>query len=374
VEQEDASLRERPFTVQRGGRVVALSDDAGRIGVGRGWSIERLRSLFPRISVVPHDAALVARARRQVLGELYACTPRIEVVGDLIAFEFPRSDASRRALAALVSRWQAHCGAACDRVTAHLAALTVEAGHTRRAAPGREDAFLSRVGVQVLVEAGISPRTVERLQWFGLRRVSDLQPLPARQLRAQFEDGERLARFQRCHAWADLPVKSFVPQASIRARHVFEAAATEPGECLLALDDVVSDACVFLSGRGANSLVLCLETSTGRRTASRLLREPMSSPRSLGDVARVLLCEMFEAGVGEMQVLEVRLENLEGRTAQGELWATRTRRESDLAQVVESLEERAVAPVLRLKARDRHSPLCEERYELVPARPGEGWR
>ena len=378
VEQEDDTLRGLPFVVQRGGRVMALSDGARGLGVARGWSIERTRSLFPQVPLVPYDAALVARARRQVLAELYTCTPRIEVVGDLIVFEFPHSDASRLAsrlaLAALVSLWQAHCGSASDRVTAHLAALTVEAGHTRRVPLGREDQFLARVDVQVLAEAGVSLRTVERLHWFGLRRVRDLQPLPARQLRAQFEDGDRLARFQRCHAWADLPVKTFMPQASVSACHIFEQAATEPGQCERALDEAVSQVCVLLGGRLSHSIALELETSLERRGASRLLREPMASPRSLCRVAHELLRVVFERGQCEAQVLEVRLENLEERASQGELWATRTRRESDLAQAVESLEERAVAPVLRLKPRDRHSPLWEERYELVPARPGEGWR
>ncbi len=255
VEQEGASLHGRPFAVQRGGRVVAVSDEAQRCGVARGWSIERARSLFPQVLLLPHDAALVARAQRQVLAELYACTPRIEGLGaahgGLIAFEFPRSESHRRRLAALVARWRAHCGAAGDQVTAHLAALTVEQGHVRRVATGREDAFLARVEVQVLAHAGISPRTIERLKWFGLSRVSHLQVLPARQLRAQFEDGDLLVRFQRSHGSAELPVKPFIPAASIHTRHAFEQAATEPGECLLALDEAVADACALLSGRGA---------------------------------------------------------------------------------------------------------------------------
>ncbi len=371
VEQEDASLRGQPFAVQRGGRVVALSDEARTIGVARGWSVERARSLFPQVLLVPHDSALVARAQRQVLAELYACTPRIEVLGrmhsGLIAFEFPRSQCNRYHLAALVARWRAHCGAAGDRVTAHLAALTVEQGHTRRVAPGREDVFLARVDVQVLAHAGILPRTIERLKWFGLSRVSHLRELPARQLRAQFEDGDLLVRFQRSHGSAELPVKPFIPEASIHTRRAFEQAATEPGECLLALDEVVAEACALLSGRGANSLALCLETSTGRRTLSRLLREPMSSLRALGDVARALLCELFQSGVGEVQVLEVRLDNLECRAEQGELWTTRARRHLALMQALGRLEARQARAVLRLRERDIHAPLLEERFELVPA-------
>lgn len=371
VEQKDALLRGQPFAVQCGGRVVALSDEARTIGVARGWSVERARSLFPQVLLVPHDAALVARARRQVLAELYACTPRIEVLGrmhsGLLAFEFPQGESNRRYLAALVAGWQAHCGAACDRVTAYLAALTVEQGHTRRVVPEREDVFLARVEVQVLARAGVSPRTIERLKWFGLSRVSHLQELPARQLRAQFEDGDLLVRFQRSHGSSELPVKPFIPAASIHTRQVFEQAATEPGECLLALDEAVADACALLSGRGANSLALCLETSTGRRTLSRLLREPMRSARSLCDVARALLCELFQAGVGEVQVLEVRLDNLECRAEQGELWATQARRHLDLMQVLGRLEARQAHAVLRLRERDIHAPLLEERFELVPA-------
>jgi nucleotidyltransferase/DNA polymerase involved in DNA repair len=371
VEQEDASLCGRPFAVQRGGRVVAVSDSARECGVACGWSVGRARSLAPQVLLVPHDAALVARAQRQVLAELYACTPRIEVRGGmhggLIAFEFPHSQSNRRLLAALVACWQAHCGTARDRITAHLAALTVEQGHTRRVAPGRENVFLARVDVQVLAHAGVSPRTIERLKWFGLRHVSDLQPLPARQLQAQFKDGALLARFQRSHSSAEVAVKTFTPDAGIHTRHVFEQAATEPGECLLALDEAVKEAPALLNGRGANSLALCLETSAGKRTASRLLREPMFSPRSLYDIARALLRELFETGVGEVQVLEVRLDNLESRTEQGELWATRARRHLGLAQVLGRLEARQAHAVLRLRARDVHAPLLEERFELVPA-------
>jgi len=348
--------------------VVAVSDVARQCGIARGWAPQRALSLVPHAVALPHDAAACAFAWEQVLAALYEHTPRIEAVREGLAFfEVPTRKEAQQVLAVWVARTDACCGAATSRALAELAALSAPTGIVRCVRTGRESSFLNQIPVETLCEAGISSHTIERLQWFGLLRVRQLKSLSRRQLCEQFEDGAKVWRFARAD---DLEVGKqsvlpYVPPPAIEVRLSFEQAATQPHEWEAALDELLQRACGELNGRGASSLSIAVGTKNGRHATSRLLREPISIPRSLREPARAMICELL-ADDAELHALEIRLGNLSTNAKQGVLFETGARREDALLNVLHRLEARHNGAVRRIRARDLHSPLPEERFALVP--------
>lgn len=375
--QANPSLSSPLLCVQRAGRLTAVSPAALEAGVWRGWTPARALALHPHLVVLPFDAAACAFAWQQVLGALYELTPRIEPrqQGQAI-FEVPSRPAGRRDLVRLTKRWEARCGVAETRALAELAALAAQVGQVQRVRRGEDVAFLKRVPVDVLGEAGVSPATMERLHWFGLHSVGSLRMIPARQIKEQFPEGVMLARFTgTSSSCAEVrPVAAWTPPVVVEAHFAFEAPAIQPCEWELALAEVLERGYRALNGRGASSLGVAIETPQGRRAASRLLREPVTTASALRAPAQRLLDGLLGQSRTELQRIEVRLGDLSDVARQQVLWATSEQRRSELQGVLRRLEARHAGALQRLQARDIHAPLPEERFTLVPALEGKSQR
>jgi len=226
----DPSLQFQPVVVHRGGRIISLSEGARGRGVRCGWSITRAQSLLPQAVVLPLDSAACEFAREQVLSALYGLTPRIESVSSrhshhaLAFFEVPTRKAQREKLSHLIEVWNASGGVATRRSIAELAAYLAPPGQTRTVAFGREDAFLDRVPMSILREAGIFSDTVQRLEWFGWHQVGHLRAMSRSQLLEQFEDGGRLLRFVHLsqRVAETRPVSNYLPPRTIEERLVLK--------------------------------------------------------------------------------------------------------------------------------------------------------
>jgi hypothetical protein len=386
--QSDVVEADTPVWVFRGGRLIAISEEARRRGVARGWTTTRASALVPQGISLPHDAAACAFAWEQVLAALYEHTPRIESVREgLAVFEVPTRKAEQRKLARWVAAIGGRCGVATGRALAELAAYTTPAGTIRNVDAGREAFFLNALPVETLEEAGISPHTIQRLRWFGWQSVGQIKALN-RQLCEQFEDGAKLWRYvgayppgerqtarKRNGVSADATVSlgkesvlPYVPPPSVEARLVFEQSATEPAEWQMALYELLRQACEQLNGQGASSLSVAAETARGRRVTSCLLREPVNTARPLMVPARTLVEALLQED--ECAAIEVRLGNLSVRTGQGVLFETTSQttsqREAVLHDVVRRLDTRFSGAVQRLHIHDVYSPLPEEGFHLVP--------
>ncbi len=372
----DPSLQFQSVLVHRGRRIIAMSDGARQRGMCCGWTAARAQSLLPQAVVLPLDSAACEFAWEQVLSALYGLTPRIESASSrhpyhaLACFEVPTRKAQREKLSSLIVEWQATCGVASRRSVAELAAYLAPPGQTRTVAFGREDAFLDRVPMSILREAGISSDTVQRLEWFGWRQVGHLRSMSRSQLLEQFEDGGRLLRFVHLsqRVAETRPVSAYIPPPAIEERLAFETPATQPCEWEGALHELLERAAQRLSGQSTLSLSVAIETPHGRAAASCLLREPVSAARPLQVPARTLLRSLLTEGIA-VEAIEVRLGLLEQRGEQGTLFEAKSNGQQRLAlrRVLSHLEARYAGALQCLRLRDEHTPLIEDRYHSIPA-------
>lgn len=385
------ALAAAPLLIHRNGKVLASSADALSSGVRIGWALQRAQSLCPRAQMRAQDLAEEVHVWEEVLASLYDLTPRLESTRPgLVFFETPSHNSvswlsTMAALAKQVKAWQAQSTIACDRATAELAAYRVAPGVVRPVKNAR--GFLSRTPITNLCELGLSAVAAERLQWFGFDNVADLTRVSREQIACQFADPAHrkdtalLWRFACAGTPAGdaQPVQSYQPPPVRFSRFVFAEAATCTSEWENALGDAVQQVTAQLGGMSAGALTLCLQTKTGPRRACKILREAVSSPRTLVRFASDLMSALAQNEKGasdriEVQALEIRLSRLSGAGRQDTLFDTRRFDNSPqrtapptLLAALHNLESRHAGMMCKWKVRDIYAPLPEERFTLIPA-------
>ncbi|MEZ6196937.1 MAG: DNA polymerase IV [Planctomycetota bacterium] len=211
VEQrDDPALRGRPVVVGGlGGRgvVSTASYEARAFGVRSAMPTATARRLCPDAVFVPPRGEVYARESRRIRSIFESFTPLVEplsldeafldVTASLRLFGSPRAIAEEirrrvRAETGLV----VSIGIAASKYVAKVASDLDKPDGLVEVPPGGERAFLAPLPVSRLWGAG--PRTVERLESFGIRTIGELASRPERDLVLAI--GENAARHFRALA------------------------------------------------------------------------------------------------------------------------------------------------------------------------------
>ncbi|HXE73021.1 MAG TPA: hypothetical protein VNO81_10205, partial [Candidatus Nitrosotenuis sp.] len=265
----EPSLRSRELIVVSGGRVVARSQGPRRLGVEVGWPAERARALAPQALVRVDPGPALELAAEELLAELNRLTPWIEPVSaGQVVLGLDRPAEARP----LARRLGLQIGLAEDRDTALLAALQAAPGQVLALAEEQGQAFRQGFPLARLVEIGISPRTVERLEWLGFPTVGSLARLSEAQLTRQFPEGARLHRMVR---GADRrPVALYSPPPALTLAVDLDPPQLEPGLAEAALVHLLDQAIERLEGRVAGTLTVGLQAGEQATASRRVLHAP----------------------------------------------------------------------------------------------------
>ncbi|MGM8838785.1 hypothetical protein [Thermus sp. 93170] len=185
--RERPELKNLPLALHRGGRVVALSPQAQRLGVREGMGVEVARIRAAGLHLLPYPAH-AAPAWRALLQELYRLTPWVEPLAEG-AVLLRLTPAEARLLA---EGYGVRVGVAAWREVALLAAWSAREGEARVVAEGAERAFLDRLPLYLLRGVGLGLEGLGKLRLLGLKRVGELLAWSPAQLRAYLPEGERL--------------------------------------------------------------------------------------------------------------------------------------------------------------------------------------
>jgi hypothetical protein len=380
----DATLSSAPLLIHRKGRIWAACPISLAQGVRVGWTLARAQSLCPSSRIKADDPSEASAVWQEVLSSVYDLTPRIESVRQGLLFFDPGKRGSSSwittmaSISKLAREWQIQISLASDRATAELAVHVSTPGKVRRIATA--SAFLQEAPSSLLLELGLSKSTTERLQWFGFENVGALKVLSRQQIAAQFanvaspQDSALLWRFaQAGTAQSDRRgITQYPLPPMVKRRLVFDQAATCPGEWEGALTEVITQAAQSLNGLQSGIITLRLTTQHEIVTASKLLREPLSTTRPLYRIAHDLADSLLQKN-DEVQTMEVRLSQLVAGGAQSTLFEPRrfdlTQRNecpNPLRAAIHSVEARFSGTMWRWKLKDEYAPLPEERFSLMP--------
>jgi nucleotidyltransferase/DNA polymerase involved in DNA repair len=402
-------LAAQPLLITHRGEVLSASRDALACGVRVGWTLARAQSICPQAQVRAYNAAECTLVWEELLASLYGLTPCIEPIKPGVAFFEPPAHLNELAvLSRLINTWDGKAAIAPDRPTVELFTHRTALGRLQRLSNEAHYRFLSQTPAALLAQVGISSYTIERLKWFGFKSIADLQRLTRQQVACQFfqaeakDDARLLWKYSRAGTEAAdrQPVQSYRLQPFRSARIVFEQAATCPTEWEQALCDITQQVTAQLNGLGAGALRVHAETSTGPLAVGKLLREKVSSSRTLFHAARELLLSLLNGQNSgsdiTIEALEIRLLQLGGHGTQNTLFSSRecekaktcnspsnspatskrrTNRAAvnekpvpnELASAVKSIESRFPQSMWRIALRDAYATLPDERYSLKPA-------
>jgi nucleotidyltransferase/DNA polymerase involved in DNA repair len=351
--------------------VVCASDEAQTAGVVAGLTHRQAEQLCPAAEIVPPDAEAAERLRRRLAAALYDVTPVVEIRTEGIAFL--RLDGlpdpghaireARRRLqdaAAVPPR----LGLAPGPFSARLAAAW--------AAPGRlvevkdVSSFLAPISV---VELGLEPELLERLDLLGLRTLGDVARLGPRALETQLgPPGRRAAALAQ-----GLEPDGLDPwrPPEVTGTHRQLEPPVEDREALLFIARGLCDelgAELGLRGAGARRVRVNLELDRRLEPVQRetLVRHPLSSSRELfGLVSGWLRGWEVECPVAGIAVELPELEPFGRR--QLRLWVGGDGSGEEVEAALERLQERfgedaAVRPRPALLA----SAVPAQRFRLEP--------
>jgi protein ImuB len=182
--------KELPLAVHRGGRVVAVSPLARKLGARPGMALEAAQARVASLLALPYPSQAEA-AWRSLLRELHALTPWVEPQGAGIAFLRLTPEEARL----LAQGYGARVGVAPWREVALLAAWAAREGEARVVAEGEEGGFLDRLPLHLLRGVGLTPEGLARLRLLGLGRVGELRAWKPHQVAAYLPEGRALLPF-----------------------------------------------------------------------------------------------------------------------------------------------------------------------------------
>lgn len=270
-------------------KVVAASPAYLARGLAAGASLHRARMLFPRARFLPRDLPAEQVYADHLRERLYQLTPQVTLLetprltGCWALLQGFAPDGLEQALQDLCAQG----GWAELQPHAMLAALYAAAGQLSiLASPA---AFYRTAPLLRLLELGFASRTIELLQWVGMRTLADLQRLTRNQLQAQFgTEGRRLC------AWlhpAVQPVR--VPHYTPRSVTVAQTLPWNPDTAVQLhpyLHRLIRAVCQRLGGMAPTWIRLAVIQRGGHTAAHfQALKPPFAGARTLQGPAQHLL-------------------------------------------------------------------------------------
>ena len=294
--------RPEPVIVVSGGRVVAASKSALRIGVQCGISAERAATLCPSGRILLRDYDREAAAWEQVVNRVHAITPFIAYSDPPFLFFTP--DAAIRALA---KELRICIGVAPHASIAKLAALKAAPGNTLFVRATATSHFFQRFPVELLHQLDFEEELTELLTLFGYPTLADVAKLSRHHLRAQFgEAGESL--FALLHPEAETSIPLFRPPRVLSAYYDFDQLAREPRDLIPALEELISKCQQQLGLYWCQRMKVSIQNFGCPQPvhAYRVLQQPTDSKNNLTVNGNLLLHQLMSREM-EVEYLSVEL-------------------------------------------------------------------
>jgi len=352
------------------GVVASASYEARARGVHSAMPSSRAKRLCPEAIFVSGNHAQYSKYSHLVRERMLEFTPAVEMASideaylDLTGCErlhgSPITAADRlRARIKETVGLPCSCGLAANRMVAKIASDLAKPAGRLVVLPGMEQRFLAPLPLRSI--PGIGPKTGEKLEAYGLKKIGDLAALGEETLeRLLSDEGRHL--YRRCIGWDETPVRAeHAPQKSISREQTF---GEDIGD-LEKLFEVLS----YLSEKVADDLRK--EGTTGRtitlkiryadfktETRARSLPTPTHDDRVIFSTARDILLASYKRRV-RLRLLGINVSNLSGDQWQMDLLEKdRTEALDRLYSGLDKIRERyGFGSILRAESLDKEAPV-----------------
>lgn len=243
--KKNPELVGKPIVVAKnagsGGIIVSASPEAKKLGVVNGMTLRHAQRVCPDAVFIPADYPLYRSVSSVIMDVLSKYSPVLEpdsldkawvdVTGSKKLFGGPRKIAIEAIDIIEEIGYKASAGIAINKLVSQIASESNHTNNTkspiRLIAPGKEDAFLQPLSVELLPSVGA--KTAKRLLDLGVRTIGQLKSIPESLLIRQFgPSGDRIARMANGIDYR--AVKAAWPPEVITSEHTFQDELIEPAE------------------------------------------------------------------------------------------------------------------------------------------------
>jgi hypothetical protein len=344
-------------------RVFSASPTYLERGLDVGVSLHRARMLFPRARFLARDLPAEQIYADRLLDRLYQLSPQVALIEDrnLVGWWAALQGFSPEGLSDVLREFLAQGGSARLQPHAMLAALYAPAGQLHAPSTPRE--FFCAAPIQRLSELGISPKTLELLQFVGMSTLADLRRLTLRHLQAQFgKEGRHL--FGLLHPSAHPTRVPHYTPLSVTVTRAISWTLCSTVEFQPYLEALIQAACERISALAPTWMRLKItQHGGGAAEHFKALKPPFTDVGALHGPALYLLHQGLERVSEEQPVTQLALTLgglVQARPVQGSLFTSRPPWHAARANLLRRFPHRLFQPT-----RNTDAPfLPEEEFSL----------
>lgn len=351
-----------PVAVVNGRGVVVQANRAAQAGgVVPGLKLAAALSRCPELHHVPFSAPRLAAAWEGLLATLSVYSPRVQAHQPGLAWLTLTEAAAREVASAL----GVAVGLADSQEASLLAAAAVLPGEVAVMGSGTaERASLGALPLDVLLDAGLSPRGLEQLRFLGLRRLGELLRWSQAQQRAVMgSEFPALRPFLSGPRTSSVPL--YRPSPEVSATLGFDEPLSEPRDLLPVLDQLAHTLHERLAGRQPRRLTLRAESLGLISEATREGKETLMSPAIIARLAALALQDSGAAPLG-IERLTLSASGLQPPARQGQLWG-----QDRAADATEAVLRRFPTALVQVAWRDVFAYASDQRYSWVEVGSGQ---
>jgi hypothetical protein len=348
VRWHSPTLRGKPLITAHKNRVTALTREAKALGIHKGMSQLAALSMSTEVVVVDTSRATLETQWQDIVRQLYNNTNRLESpeIGVLFA------DLSAGEATTLAKEFGVRCGTGETQEGSHLAALGGSVAEVRQ---GVDKNTL----LKVFLELGVDQKVLQRLEWFGIKTISQLKKWKRTQLHDSLGEGSKpIVRYLFGPFRRDVSV--YTPPLRLHASHTFDETVCEPYHLEPVIKLLSTKLELALKKKVAGRITLTALASGLAFSETRVSRNPLSRASLIELYALSLLHESPAPEFG-IDRLELTLENIYSFNEQPSLFGDK----KQLREAVDFVSEHQQT-LYQFHHVDPHNPLPEFAWKLVP--------
>jgi hypothetical protein len=359
-QQENPSSGNQSLISVQSGRVAAVSPVAQARGILLGMKTLAAQQIDPQVQVLQQESPELLGRWVETLEGLYGYADRLEPAGFGRAYLRVTEGIARE----IAYAYQARVGWAGSREVALFAALTTPVGSVKAVINPGESQWMRGLPAALLAAVGLEPKTLERLNFLGVRSLGQVMDWKVSQRRSYFGKQFKMLEPYLGGAKSDR-VALYTPQRSLEARFEFWETVHEPHQ----IEPVLHKLCQQLEGDlgefRAMRLGVRAVVGLGILEAWRAGKKPLREAQTLLTLARLALEDTRASELGLEQITVV-LSGIARHFTQERLFAVKPGR----SVAVEALEERFPEALLKVRWLQPKSHAVDHAFQWVVCSSG----
>ena len=353
-------LKDKPLVSLENNKIKHSNKVAQQNNITANMSLEGAKAHRDDLRIINTTHATLSTAWDDLLNQFYAFTNQIEAKEQgLVFLDLNKNDAQL-----IAKSFNARLAFACNKQYAHLLALSLEEKDVYLASEQKQKHTLKNLPLTLLEQIGLSPKTIMRFHWLGLKTLGDLQKWTKNQLSLYLGDEAKLL-LPYIKGPYDKYINVFMPQQSLNTSFHFEDTVLEPWQINPVLKHLITTLIDQLGDKAASKVTLTAQVDGLNFSANRLSKEPLNTEDKVYRIAMLTLNDTGISGLG-IESLRLELAGIYRPSTQPNLF----QKKNPALLAIQKVEKHFPGSLMRFKQINPYLPIPEFEYQTIPLGAG----